>query len=83
MVMYISGAGQTVPPSQDGQVNQATLASPSAPVQINGATVVFAGAAPGLATGIFQVNFIAPLQTLNNVSVTVGNASARLSAYVQ
>ena len=35
--------------------------------------VAFAGAAPGLAAGIFQVNFVAPQQSLMNVTLIVGN----------
>jgi uncharacterized protein (TIGR03437 family) len=83
VTMYVSGAGQTVPPSQDGQVNQPPLLAPSAPVQLSGAEVTFAGAAPGLAAGILQVNFIAPQQTLTISPVIIGNASAQFNVYVR
>ena len=93
MVLYFAGAGQTNPPSQDGQVNAAPLAAPAMPIQLewfandpNSPTVLpiaFAGAAPGLAAGIFQVNFIAPQQSLMNVNLVMGNASAQFNVWAQ
>ena len=93
VILYLAGAGQTNPPSQDGQVNAAPLAAPSMPIQIewfandpDNATILpitFAGAAPGLAAGIFQVNFIAPQQSLINVNLLMGNAGARFNVWVQ
>jgi uncharacterized protein (TIGR03437 family) len=81
MILYLSGAGQTNPPSRDGQVNAAPLPAPGMPVQVQWsdsyptATILpvsFAGAAPGLAAGIFQVNFVAPQQSLMNVDLILG-----------
>jgi hypothetical protein len=45
--------------------------------------VTFFGAAPGLAAGIFQVNFIAPQQSLINVNAGVGSSTAPFSVIVQ
>lgn len=87
--LYLAGAGQTNPPSQDGQLNAAPLAAPSMPIQLewdNPTTllpITFAGAAPGLAAGILQVNFVAPAQSLMSVSLLLGNASAAFNVFVQ
>jgi uncharacterized protein (TIGR03437 family) len=82
--LYLGGAGQTSPPSQDGQVNTVPPTAIPMPVTINtGQLVTFAGTAPGLAAGIFQVNFIAPQQTLPNAYVQILNASARFSVYIR
>lgn len=93
MILYVSGGGQTNPPSPNGGVNAAPLAAPGAPVQVqwfandlNNPTVLpvkFAAAAWGLAAGILQVNFVAPPQSLTNVNVIVGDAAAKFNVYVQ
>jgi uncharacterized protein (TIGR03437 family) len=93
MILYFAGAGQTNPPSQDGQVNAAPLAAPALPIQLEWLAndpnspivlpIAFAGAAPGLAAGIFQVNFIAPQQSLMNVNLVTGNAGARFNVWAQ
>jgi len=71
MTIYLSGAGNTNPPSQDGQVNRLPAAAPATPVTLrfidDTYTVTFAGAAPGLVAGILQVNFIAPQASAANV----------------
>ncbi len=93
MILYIAGVGQTDPPSQDGQVNAAPFAPPALPIQIpfrdtnpgptvNILPVTFAGAAPGVAAGIFQVNFIAPQQSSMNVNLMVGPALALFNVAV-
>ena len=93
MILYLSGTGQTNPPSQNGRVNAAPLAAPGMPIQIewigndaNNPTllpVTFAGAAPGLAAGIFQVNFAAPPQSLTNANLIMGTSSAPFNVFVQ
>jgi uncharacterized protein (TIGR03437 family) len=93
MTLYIAGVGTTNPPSQDGQVNGFPLASAPSPLTIvwpgNNPpttsvplTVTYAGAAPGLAAGIFQINFVAPSQSLSGVTLTVGTYSARFDISV-
>jgi uncharacterized protein (TIGR03437 family) len=87
MTLYLAGAGQTNPPSQDGQVNAPPLAAPAGPIQLVGLNdsnstppsllVTFAGAAPGLAAGIFQVNFVA--QNVSSVQLTIGNPNAPIA----
>ena len=81
MTLYVAGAGQTNPPLQDGQVNQPPFAQAGMPVQISypthapgssaSAAIAFAGAAPGLAAGIWQINFSAPV------------SSGAVTAYIQ
>jgi uncharacterized protein (TIGR03437 family) len=93
MMLYLAGAGQTNPPSQDGQVNAAPLAALATPIQLrwvgtdfNNPTILpvtFAGAAPGLAAGIFQVNFVAPEQSLMSVNLFMGNNSTHFDVFVQ
>jgi uncharacterized protein (TIGR03437 family) len=93
MMLYLAGAGQTNPPSQDGQVNAAPLAALATPIQLrwvgtdfNNPTVLpvtFAAAAPGLAAGIFQVNFAAPEQSLMRVSLFMGTDSTHFDVFVQ
>jgi uncharacterized protein (TIGR03437 family) len=87
MALYLSGVGQSNPPSQDGQVNAAPLAAPSGsiPLLSSGRTlpITFAGAAPGLAAGIFQVNFTAPQQTLMNVNLSFGQNATLFNVWVK
>jgi uncharacterized protein (TIGR03437 family) len=92
MTLYVSGAGQTVPPSQDGQVNSFPPAAAPEPVQIGplganpnnpaNVTITFAGAAPGLVAGIFQINFVAPQQSVTNLTLIMGQAVAQFDVFV-
>lgn len=94
VILYLAGAGQTNPPSQDGQVNVPPLAAPGMPITIvwfapdSGLAAqlatTFAGSAPGLAAGILQVNFAAPTGSLSNVYVVVGGVrTAQFNISVQ
>lgn len=93
MILYVAGAGETNPPSRDGQINAAPLAGPGAPVLIQEFTtdpnnptmlpVSFAGAAPGMAAGILQVNFTAPQQSLQYAILSLGNAETSFSVWVR
>ena len=87
ITLYISGAGQTNPPSQDGQLNGSPLAQPVAPVTVAfggmPTTVTFAAAAAGLAAGVVQVNFVAPQQSTGNVALSAGNSFAYFPVAVQ
>lgn len=84
MTMYVAGFGQTVPPSRDGQVNGLPLTALPAnvliqysvenPNNITTLPITYAGTAPGLAAGIFQINFIAPQQSQPSISMVVGNS---------
>jgi uncharacterized protein (TIGR03437 family) len=76
IALYMTGGGQTNPPSTTGTVtpNGSLYPIPGVSASINGvpATVAFAGAAPGLVTGVMQVNLIVPANVHgNNLSVVV------------
>jgi uncharacterized protein (TIGR03437 family) len=87
VTIYLSGAGNTNPPSQDGQVNGLPAAAPATPVTLRFVddtdTVTFAGAAPGLVAGILQVNFIAPQASASNVNVKASGGVTYFPLYVK
>ena len=60
IVIYATGAGQTNPDSVDGRITGAQLPLPRLPVTVSiggvDAQVLYAGAAPGLVSGVLQVN---------------------------
>ncbi len=74
--MWISGAGQTNPPGVDGAIPTAAGGTPVAPISLQAqntnnitvsnapgpipAPIIYAGNAPGLVSGITQVNFQVP-----------------------
>jgi uncharacterized protein (TIGR03437 family) len=64
VAMFVSGVGQTTPPGVDGEIAQAAGGTPVLPirVQLNAsfANVTYAGSAPGLVSGVTQVNFQMP-----------------------
>ena len=64
VTLYLTGAGQTVPPSTDGALNLAPLPVPAIvpAVTVNRVPEVptFFGAAPGQAAGISQLNLFVP-----------------------
>jgi len=74
IVVYMTGGGQTTPPSVTGTVTPASpfyiIPTNQVTATINGvnAPVQFAGAAPGEVNGVIQVNITVP------ASVAVGNA---------
>ena len=62
VVLFLTGAGSTNPPSADGSTNTlAALANPVS-VAIGGQTahVMYAGSAPGLIAGVAQINVLIP-----------------------
>jgi hypothetical protein len=89
----MSGAGNSVPASQNGQINAAPLPGPPGTVQValpGGdflhlvlAPVTFAGAAAGLAAGIFQVNFVAPQESGTNLTLISGSDRATFNVFVR
>ncbi len=65
LAMFVSGVGQTTPAGVDGAIPQAAGGTPVLPlmVQLNlltYANVTYAGNAPGLVSGVTQVNFQLP-----------------------
>ena len=83
--IFASGAGQTNPPGVDGQVAGTILPVPLLPVtvQIGGlnAKVSYAGAAPGLISGVTQVNALIPSGVNSGsatpIVLTVGGVSSQ------
>jgi uncharacterized protein (TIGR03437 family) len=82
--LYVSGLGQTAPPSVDGQVTAVPPAVPLAPVTVYvGGTAVtpqFVAAAVGLVAGITQVNVQIPAGNYQNGQsfISVNNSGAAL-----
>ncbi len=89
IVLYVAGVGNTNPPSQDGQINASPFAAPPMPIQLDSIdgtpiySVSFAGAAPGLAAGIFQINFVPPQQNLVSIGLQVGEGIGNFNVFVQ
>jgi uncharacterized protein (TIGR03437 family) len=84
--IYATGEGATTPPGIEGSIVAAgALAKPLLPVGVTiggrQAEVLYAGSAPGLPAGVFQVNARIPLETPAGASVpvvlTVGSASSQ------
>jgi uncharacterized protein (TIGR03437 family) len=64
IALYGTGEGQTDPPGQDGRIILTDVREPRLPVTAtiggHSAKVVYAGSAPGLISGVFQVNLQIP-----------------------
>jgi uncharacterized protein (TIGR03437 family) len=87
IVLYVTGAGLTTPPSQTGSLNEYPLGQlvEAVELEINGvpAVVEFAGPAPGLISGVVQINARIPAETPAGtdaqVVVKIGGVEARES----
>jgi uncharacterized protein (TIGR03437 family) len=91
VAMFVSGVGQTNPPGVDGEIPQAAGGTPLLPIMVQVSTagvgpyanVTYAGNAPGLISGITQVNFQMPSVFLAGpgptyqamITLSVGSAS--------
>jgi len=75
IVVYATGEGQTRPGGEDGTITGATLKRPELPVRatIGGreAVVEYAGSAPGLVSGVIQLNLRVPADVTPGPSVTL------------
>jgi uncharacterized protein (TIGR03437 family) len=62
--LFATGFGQTNPPGQDGLPNAIPLPLPVLPVTVaiggKTATIQYVGGAPGLVSGVMQVNVVVP-----------------------
>lgn len=86
--LYGTGGGQTVPISTTGSVTPVPTSAagllnvPNVTATVGGvpATVLFAGAAPGIVTGIIQVNIVIPTAIATGnavpVAISIGNVSS-------
>ena len=74
VVLFATGEGQTFPAGEDGTLTGAQTARPVLPVRVTiggrEGLVLYAGGAPGLVAGVFQVNVRVP------ADVAAGNAVA-------
>ena len=85
VILFATGEGQTSPLGVTGSVTGATLKKPTAPVTVTiggiAATVAYAGSAPGLVSGVLQVNVVVPANAPSGPSVpvvlTIGTASTQ------
>ncbi len=92
VVLYGTGEGQTVPGGVDGKPARVPLPKPALPVKVliagREAIVSYAGAAPGLTAGLFQINVRIPDESPLGavpVSVVIGTKSspANVTIWVQ
>ncbi len=75
VVLFGTGEGQTLPGGQDGVLTGAETARPVLPVQVTiggrDGLVLYAGGAPGLVGGLFQVNVRVPADVAAGEAVAV------------
>jgi len=90
VVIYATGEGQTSPAGTTGSVTGTVLKNPQGAVSatVGGvqATVAYAGSAPGLVSGVLQLNIVIPAGVASGsavpVVVTIGNASSQQNVTV-
>lgn len=75
IVLYGTGEGLENPVPADGAITSGTLPSPQLPISVTiageRANILYAGAAPGLAAGVIQINAVIPAGIVGrNVPVT-------------
>jgi len=75
VVFYATGGGQTDPPGVDGEITKDVLSRPRLPVGVwiqgQEAEVLYAGTAPGIVSGVMQVNIKLPMNIPSENGVTV------------
>jgi len=86
IVLYGRGEGQTDPPGVDGRIALSVYPKPVLPVKVSiggidaTAGILYAGAAPTLVAGVFQINVTVPTNVPAGavpVVVTIGQASSQ------
>jgi uncharacterized protein (TIGR03437 family) len=90
--VYVAGAGQTVPPSLDGQVNRPPFAQAGTQIEViyyvppsgtaQNLFVTYAGAAPDEVSGVLQVDFVAPSQS-STLTIRAGTGVNMFSVSIQ
>jgi uncharacterized protein (TIGR03437 family) len=84
ITLFAHGAGQTNPPGIDGQISESILPEPLLPVsvQIAGldAPVQYAGTAPGMISGVLQVNCLVPPGAPSGYSVPIVLAVGQMAS---
>jgi uncharacterized protein (TIGR03437 family) len=75
VVFYATGGGQTDPAGVDGEITKDVLSRPRLPVGVwiqgQEAEVLYAGTAPGIVSGVMQVNIKLPMNIPSENGVTV------------
>jgi len=94
IVLYMTGEGAVTPPAASGAVTVAKSTNPPVPVPASSptvlignqpATVSFYGEAPGLVSGVLQLNVVVPAGAGTGpqpLSITLGNASTQAGVTV-
>jgi uncharacterized protein (TIGR03437 family) len=75
IVVYMTGEGQTSPQGVDGKVTTAPYPAPLLPVSVTiggvAASVTFIGEAPGLVSGVLQMNVVVPSTLTTTFAVPI------------
>ena len=90
IALYGTGEGQTRPAGQDGRIITTDVRPPVAPVSVTvgglDAEVKYAGSAPGMVSGAFQINVLvprnAPVGGQIPIEVTIGGILSQLGVTV-
>jgi uncharacterized protein (TIGR03437 family) len=88
IVIYATGAGQTNPAGVDGSLAAAPYPAPVQMVSVTiggaNATVLYAGAAPGLVAGLMQINVRVPAGVTSSAALvlSIGGASSQAGCVV-
>ncbi len=90
IALYGTGEGQTRPAGQDGRIITTDVRPPVAPVSVTigglDAEVKYAGSAPGMVSGAFQINVLvprnAPVGGQIPVEVTIGGILSQIGVTV-
>jgi uncharacterized protein (TIGR03437 family) len=87
IAIYVTGVGQTDPPGEDGKINDAVVTGNKVMLPVKGeiggqeAEILYAGPAPGLISGVFQINMRVPPGvapgTHVSLAIIVGNAKSQ------
>jgi len=84
IVLFGTGEGRTTPAGADGRISTSVIPKPNLPVSVTiggqTASVAYAGEAPSLVSGVFQINATIPTGVGSGavpVIVKVGNASSQ------
>jgi uncharacterized protein (TIGR03437 family) len=84
VILYATGLGKTSPACLDGKIYTDTLPAPvltvTATVGSANAQVQYAGQAPGIVSGVAQINVVIPAATPADPAVPVAIASGRFSS---
>jgi trimeric autotransporter adhesin len=84
VILYATGLGKTSPACSDGQIYTDTLPAPVLPVTATvgnmNATVQYAGQAPGIVSGVAQINIVIPANAPTGPAVPVTIQSGTFSS---